>query len=636
MEELRDLPKFIISHVIRRMVKKLIAAQDPTPSTKKMPKTKGYPTNSPEWLIQESETNLARREAESKAQYEARIKRQQAYWAQKKDEINAKRRDARAEARAKLVAELGAPKRNGRPRGAPAVVSQEASAVQGQSKSLDRISSHINYKSIAIPKELAGVFHNDSEKPEIAISESQGTWPLFNVKPFKDLKENVRKSYLNNFKNGIKAAGFEPPPNPEADPLVYSKWYGDSAIDAFAVVKANSVAFGKLSEGVPMSISTSNGRASGLQSVVVQGLLECLRMDDFSHPSCKKLLHDHFIYFEFARRAKHASGIKFNKQTETVENQERSIPWEEWMAMSREYIGKIFYLEGARMGDLKSRKALTKIQYAHIRDAVIIGAYSLIPVMRLTPWNTTVVKPVGYDVDGADRMKLNYTSEDGRVFFNDFKNAAAVRKLADPPVNRPFEQKFESPLFSKMLKTWISLNPNHNKDHGKVLFPANFVTNNEGFIDLGSKLMTLSAVIDTEGKRKFGNRLMRRAFIKWFRSPDKHKLKDNDVNELIQFMLSVHQTSPLINLGYVKTSVADPKAFLGGRSTTEVFNSIFSEIDGDTGETPVAPATATKTAKKTPSAPPKEVTAPAVVKKTKKAVVKATPPAPAKATRSRK
>jgi hypothetical protein len=244
----------------------------------------------------------------------------------------------------------------------------------------------------------------------------------------------------------MKTAGYLPPANKGNDPLVFSHWYSESKdIDPFKVVKANSAEFGNLSTGVV------NARSSALLSMSVQGILECLKHKSFEKATCKKLLRDHFIFFDFQHRANKETGKKFNKQTETAEDKERSIPWGEWMEMAKKYIEKVFYTSGAKEGELK-KQPKTQTDYSAIRDAVIIATFSLLPITRLTPWDSTMVKPAGYEKGGEDAkdyLKTNYVTPDGRVFFNDFKNYSSVYALADPPKNSPFEQPIKSELYKK-------------------------------------------------------------------------------------------------------------------------------------------------------------------------------------------
>jgi hypothetical protein len=378
---------------------------------------------------------------------------------------------------------------------------------------------------------------------------------------------------LNNFALALKNAGYSPPANKQNDPLVYSHWYSSANIDPFKVVKANSVEFANLSTGVV------NARSSALLSVAVQGILECLKHKSFDKPTCKKLLRDHFIYFDFQHRAKKETGKKFNKQIETAKDKDSSIPWGEWMDMAKKFIEKVFYTSGAKEGELK-KQPKSQSDYAAIRDAVIVATFSLLPITRLKPWDSTLVKPVGYEKGGEaakDYLKINYVTPEGRAFFNDFKNYSSVYALADPPKNSPFEQPIKSELYKKILKTWIAVKPAGNP----YLFPSNFKEGNTNAIALGTRLRALAVSIDPK-KRAFGNRLMRRAYIKWVRTGNMDFDK-NDVRALIQFMLSVHQTSPLVNMGYVKTSSPEEAIKKAKASSQEIFDSVLNLIEKEEG-----------------------------------------------------
>ena len=47
--------------------------------------------------------------------------------------------------------------------------------------------------------------------------------------------------------------------------------------------------------------------------------------DGFNKETCKKLLRDHFIYFDFGHRAKKNTGKKFNQQKESGKNKENRL-----------------------------------------------------------------------------------------------------------------------------------------------------------------------------------------------------------------------------------------------------------------------------------------------------------------------
>jgi hypothetical protein len=193
------------------------------------------------------------------------------------------------------------------------------------------VTQHVDYTEIPIPKELGAVFNDTSESPAIMIAPDASTLHMYHISPFNKLKEKTREAYLNNFALALKNAGYSPPANKQNDPLVYSHWYSSANIDPFKVVKANSVEYANLSTGVV------NARSSALLSVAVQGILECLKHKSFDKPTCKKLLRDHFIYFDFQHRAKKETGKKFNKQIETAKDKDSSIPWGEWMEMAKKF-----------------------------------------------------------------------------------------------------------------------------------------------------------------------------------------------------------------------------------------------------------------------------------------------------------
>ena len=549
-----------------------------------------YPTNSIEYLIKESEKRRQKLTDETVQQRAERLKEMKNYWELNADRYNANRRKRRAEAKEKLLKSQPALVRPvGRPPVAPAVTHPDFGIVQQQAKVRsgydDFVTQHVTEAEIKIPKELGSVFNDNSDDPMIVLDPDSSKWPMYHIRPFAKLKPNTRNSYLTNFVTAMKAAGYSPPANPERDPLVYANWYANTpSIDAFHVVKENSEEYGTFgkgkNDGQALSTGAVNARASALLNIVVQGILECILHKSFHKDTCKRLLRDHFIYFDFQHRAKRRTGQKFNKQIETSKDKENTIPWDEWMAMAKTFIGKVFFLTGDKEGQLK-KQPKSQHDYAEIRDAVIVSVFSLLPITRLTPWDSTVVKPAGYEKGGAgakDYMEINYVTPEGRAFFNNFKNYSSVYTLADPPKNSPFEQPINSELFRKILKTWISVKPAGNP----FLFPANFKEGEKKAVDLGNKLRMLAKEIDSE-HRGFGNRLMRRAYIKWVRTGN-HGFDKNDVHALIKFMLSVHQTSPLVNMGYVKTSTPENAIKQSNVSSQAIFDSVLSAIEGEQEE----------------------------------------------------
>jgi hypothetical protein len=195
-------------------------------------------------------------------------------------------------------------------------------------------------------------------------------------------------------------------------------------------------------------------------------------------------------------------------------------------------------------------------------------------------------------------VKPHYVTPEGRAFFNDFKNYSSVYALADPPKNSPFEQPIKSELYKKILETWIAVKPGGNP----YLFPSNFKEGNTNAIALGTRLRALAISIDPK-KRAFGNRLMRRAYIKWVRTGHMDFDK-NDVRALIQFMLSVHQTSPLVNMGYVKTSSPEEAIKKAKASSQEIFDSVLNLIEKEEGADEGGKEEGAATAA-APAAPPK-------------------------------
>lgn len=564
-----------------------------------------YPTGSVEHLVAESEKRKKKLTDETAQQRAERLKMQKDYWKERGDVYNANRNAKRAASRAKLVAEQPElVKKVGRPKGAVPKVEEDLGVVQQNAKVVggykDKLLKLVD-ASIPIPKELGVVFNDTADNPTIEVNPDASKWSMYHIKVFSDLKKNSQDAYLSNFKISFKAAGITLPENPNRDPMVYAEWYAKSSIDPYRVVKANSEQFGKFeggkNDGQPLTTSTVNGRASAVNNVIVQGIIQRLKDKTMNTPQGKKLLRDHFIFFEFQNRAKHNTGQKFNKQAETGKDKDNSIPWDEWMAAAKAYIDKVFYTSGAKEGELR-KQPKTTTDFVAARDAVIVAAFSLLPITRLKPWDNTVVKPAGYEKGGdaaKDYMKINYATPDGRVFFNDFKNYSSVYALADPPKNTPLEQPIKSALFKKILKTWIAVKPATNP----YLFPSSFKENSTSAVVLGTRLITLAASIDPK-KRQFGNRLMRRAYIKWVRNTE-GGFDKNNVHALIEFMLSVHQTSPLVNMGYVKTSQTTPeKAIKEGKvSSQEIFTSVLDAIEKEeTGGEKAAAAPKQPAAKK--------------------------------------
>jgi hypothetical protein len=90
------------------------------------------------------------------------------------------------------------------------------------------------------------------------------------------------------------------------------------------------------------------------------------------------------------------------------------------MEMAKRHIEKVFFTNGAKEGELK-KQPKKQTDYSAIRDAVIIATFSLLPITRLTPWDSTLVKPAGYEKGGEaakDYLKTNYVTPEGRAFFN--------------------------------------------------------------------------------------------------------------------------------------------------------------------------------------------------------------------------
>lgn len=509
------------------------------------PKKKAHPTNSAEWLLAEAERKKAQLKSETIEERMKRLALLHSYWNKSKDIYNKQRREKRAEARAKLIASHVPMPRVGRPADVAPPAPTDLSYIQGQSKIRDMVGENVTYKFISVPKDLGVVFNDTSDRPTITLNEDHGTWPIYYIKPFNRLKEKTRLTYMRNFAFAMAAAGYSVPENPTNDPEVYSNWYGATEIDPFKVVRANSQQLGLKDTTSTDKTGTANARSSALVSVIVQGLLQCLKEDNFNDSVCKKLLKDHFVYFAFGTHAKKKSGEKFNRQEETQQDRDNTIEWGEWMREAREFISKVFVTDGAKAGQLV-HPLTTNAERALGRDAMVVSIFSLIPITRLSPWDSTRIQPVGYNKTGAERLTSNYVTKDGRLFFNDFKNASSVRAFAGTPTNEPYEQIVHDPLFKKILLTWLSVNPT------PFLLPSSFTAKSSSSLKnkLSTVVLNLSASID-KNKRRFGDRLMRRAFIKYSRT----KVDLNNVNKMKEFMLSVHHTNQAINAGYGKGSL---------------------------------------------------------------------------------
>ena len=190
---------------------------------------KRFPTNSAEWLIQESEKKKEQRKKESAQEHDNRRELMKNNWERKKAEYNEARKKKREEARKLLVKETGnVPNltgRIGRPNAPVPPADTSLSALQGQAQVIDIVSEHVDYTEIDIPKELGPVFHDTSEHPVIVLSPDQGTWPLYHISPFSLIAAKTRIQYINSFKTAMEAAGYTSPDNPHKDPMIYSDWY---------------------------------------------------------------------------------------------------------------------------------------------------------------------------------------------------------------------------------------------------------------------------------------------------------------------------------------------------------------------------------------------------------------------------
>ena len=169
-----------------------LSGEDESDWVKVKRKPSQYRTNSIEWLIEESDRRRAAFEAETRAQHASRIEMLKKYWEANKARYNANRRQARHEARDKLLAKSpNLVKRVGRPVAPLPPVDANLSALQGQAKVKDTVSEHVDYVEIPIPVELKEVFNDTSEHPVIMINPLQGMWPMYHIKPFASLKDKT-------------------------------------------------------------------------------------------------------------------------------------------------------------------------------------------------------------------------------------------------------------------------------------------------------------------------------------------------------------------------------------------------------------------------------------------------------------
>ena len=544
-------------------------------------------TNSAEWLIEQHKKRLERKAKMTAEEKQAALEKVRSYWAipEKRDEYNEHRRVMREKARDDLMKKTGVARVVGRPAQAPPPAPMGAAIAQSEySNAQEYINKFMDYTEIAVPaeyKDIGFAFNDTSEHPKIILPEKMSDYAFLNhYSAFADLKPDMRRDFLAGFRDAMECAGYTMPAEvlKTKDPLKYTEWYTKTDVDPFKVVKFSTTTFGVavrnnaahgITKGVtPLSRSQQHGQATGLGSITTQGLLLCLHhtqnakegASGFASEMCQKLLRDQFIYEKFGKWAREQSKIHFKTQVQTEKDVKNTMPWEEWVAKAKVYISKSFNIKGKFAGDINiapANEAFNAKQLEQLRNAVLVACLSLVPNIRYA-WKSLRIRPSGYEKSGGESLKENYVTvptepaEMPRFYFNTTKIGEALRRLAQTPHNISYENVFDpirapdSPLFLKIVKSWLKVTPNR-----EWFLPKDFGTHNEEAASL-SELFNKTILPQVSPTKRFMEGLQRREYINWF----EEKFEDwqrNSVKNSVAARLMTHHFNEDTRKSYVKT-----------------------------------------------------------------------------------
>ena len=564
-------------------------------------------TNSAEWLIEQHKKRLERKAKMTEEEKKALLEKVRGYWAipEKREVYNENRRKMREAARNDLLEKTGVARVVGRPVMAPAPAPQGAAVAQSEyTHAQEYIKKYLNYTEIPLPpeyKDLGFAFNDTSANPKIVLPEKTSDFAfLSHYSPFVNLKPAMRREFLRGFQDAMTSAGYTVPEDvmKSQDPLKLCEWYTDTKVDPFKVVKYSTSKFGLairdyprygiVKGQTPLSLNQQHSHASGLGSIITQGLLLCLNKtqneepDGFAGAACQKLLKDQFIFEKFGKWAREQSKAHHANQVQTEKDVENTVPWEDWVEKAKEFISESYYIKdvkatrsikGETAGYIKLYPAnedgsYSPDQLTQLRNAVLVACLSLVPNIRYA-WQSVEIKPSGYENSGGAALKENYVTvpatekEMPRFYFNTTKIGEAVRRLAKTPDNESFENKFypklspDAPLFLKIVKSWLEINPNK-----RWFIPATFGSAKKP--NITSKEASLSSLFNDSildkvlpGKR-FTEQLQRREYINWFNDKFEGWLHNN-VNHQRQARIMTHHQNQDTRTSYVKNKTVASK-----------------------------------------------------------------------------
>lgn len=219
------------------------------------------------------------------------------------------------------------------------------------------------------------------------------------------------------------------------------------------------------------------------------------------------------VWATLSRVNKRAVRDNFDSQTAGAAEMENMVAWDEWEKKSAAYIKQILRRPRATVGDLQL--------------AAIAGVYSYLPPIRLDYDNVTVVR-TATGMPRSNTLVLAGPKTSRFIWYN-FKNS---RAFSDLPIVSPVP----APLLKVLKRYQAARFPDGAEYPYKLFTVANF----SGEVSRVGEIIT--------GLR-FGNRLMRRSYIKAYHAANRG---DFNINETKKMMRTIHQTSIEINLGYLK------------------------------------------------------------------------------------
>ena len=378
-------------------------------------------TNSAEWLIEQHKKRLERKAKMTEEEKKALLEKVRGYWAipEKREAYNENRRKMREAARNDLLEKTGVARVVGRPVMAPAPAPKGAAVAQSEyTHAQEYIKKYLTYTEIPLPpeyKDLGFAFNDTSANPKIVLPEKTSDFAfLSHYSPFINLKPEMRREFLRGFQDAMTSAGYTVPEEAmkSQDPLKLCEWYAETNVDPFKVVKYSTTKFGLAIRNyprygivkgqTPLSLNQQHSHASGLGSIITQGLLLCLNKtqneepDGFAGAACQKLLHDQFVFEKFGKWAREQSKAHHANQVQTEKDVENTVPWEDWVEKAKEFISESYYIKdvkatrsikGETAGYIKLYPAnedgsYSPDQLTQLRNAVLVACLSLVPNIR--------------------------------------------------------------------------------------------------------------------------------------------------------------------------------------------------------------------------------------------------------------